>query len=174
MRPSSLPAAPAAIFTLGLLGAVLGAGSLSGCATGPSIPGTLVPDTRANRQIIEVCEKYRRALEDRDADVLLGMASPQYFEDSGTPKADDDYGYEGLKTILATRLSSLKAVRYNIQYRRVAFNPTANRVAVDIRYDASYQLATELGDRWERKQSEKRLELEFDKNRRAWLFTTGM
>ena len=164
MRPQKL-----LILLVGLSAAPLG-----GCATAPSIPGTLVPDTRPNRQIIEVCEKYRHALEDRDADILLSMASPQYFEDSGTPKAEDDYGYEGLKTIIATRLSALKAVRFNIQYRRVAFNTTGNRASVDIRYDASYQLLTELGDRWERKQSEKRLELEFDKNKRQWLFTTGM
>lgn len=165
---------PTSLVAVLALFAVTGISPLGGCATAPAIPGTLVPDTRANRQIIEVCEKYRRALEDRDADVLLGMASRQYFEDSGTPKAEDDYGYEGLRTIIATRLSSLKAVRYNIQYRRVAFNATGTRASVDIRYDASYQLLTELGDRWERKQSEKRLELEFDKDRRIWLFTTGM
>src|SRR5262245_44267384 len=157
-----------------LLLTVLCACTLGACAIAPVIPGTLVSDTRENRQIIEVVEKYRRALEDRDAEMLLSLASPQYFEDSGTPKAEDDYGYEGLKQIIATRLNALKAVRYSIQYRRVTFNPNATRVAVDIRYDASYQLLTELGDRWERKQSEKRLELEFDKNRREWLFTTGM
>ena len=149
--------------------AVLGA-----CAAAPVIPGTLVTDNRENRQIIEVCEKYRRALEDRDAEVLLSLAARTYFEDSGTPKAEDDYGYDGLKTILVTRLGALKAVRYNIQYRRVTLNTAGDHAAIDIRYDASYQLLTELGDRWERKQSEKRLELDYDRNKRQWLFTTGM
>jgi len=157
-----------------LLALSTAAAALGACAMAPAIPGTLVTDTRENRQIIEVCEKYRRALEDRDAEVLLSLASPTYFEDSGTPKADDDYGYDGLKTILATRLGALKAVRYNIQYRRVTLNQTGDHASIDIRYDASYQLLTELGDRWERKQSEKRLELDYDKNKRQWLFTTGM
>jgi hypothetical protein len=148
--------------------------SFAGCANLPAIPGTTVTDTRENRQVIEVCEKYRHALEDRDAETLLQLASPQYFEDSGTPKAEDDYGYDGLKQVINTRLQSLKAVRYNIQYRNVEYSPNRNHVNVDIRYDASYQLATELGDRWERKQSEKRMELEYDKAGHRWLFTTGM
>ena len=31
---------------------------------------------------------------------LLALAHPNYYEDSGTPKGDDDYGYEGLKEVL--------------------------------------------------------------------------
>ena len=149
---------------------------LSGCATAPRIPGTKVEDTRFNREPIEVCERYRHALEDRDAETLVQMASPNYFEDSGTPKAEDDYGYDGLKAVINARLVALKSVRYNVEYRNVLAKQQrakkGSRAAVDIRYDASFQLATELGDRWERKQNEKRLELEFDGNK--WLFVSGM
>jgi hypothetical protein len=153
-----------------LLAALCAAAAAAGCAAPRVIAGTQVTDTRLNRELLEVCERYRHALEDRDAETLYSLASPQYFEDSGTPKADDDYGYEGLKQVLNTRLAALKAVRYNIDYREIAVN--GNRAHVDIRYDASYQIATELGDRWERKQNEKRLELEF--NGKVWRFTAGM
>lgn len=143
---------------------------MAACATVPVIPGTTVADTQQNRTVIDVCEKYRQALEQRDAPTLLLLASPRYYEDSGTPKAQDDYGYEGLKKVLATRLEGLRTVRYTIDYRAVEVSGI--RAHVDIRYDASYQLATELGERWERKQSDKRLELEYDRGR--WLFTAGM
>ena len=156
------------------LAAALLVAALAGCLTPPSIPGTTVTDTIQNRSLVEVCERYRHALEDRDAETLLQLASTQYFEDSGTPKADDDYGYDGLKQIINTRLAALKAVRYSIQYRKISFSPIGDHAFIDIRYDASYQLLTELGDRWERKQSEKRLELEFDKSKRKWLFMSGM
>ena len=43
---------------------------------------------------------------------------------------------------------------------------------VDVRYDISFQLMTELGERWERKQSEKRIELVRDDSH--WLFVSGM
>jgi hypothetical protein len=136
----------------------------------PLIPGTRVPDTRANREILDVCERYRHALEDRDAATLLTLAHPNYYEDSGTPKGDDDYGYDGLREVLARRLAALRTLRYNIEYRKVEFE--GHRARVDIRYDASFQLATEMGDRWERKQNDKRIELENDGRR--WLIVSGM
>jgi hypothetical protein len=142
----------------------------SGCATFTVIPGTKVVDTKVNREILDICEKYRHALEDRDGATLLALASPNYYEDSGTPKGDDDYGYEGLKEVLQKRLAALRTVRYNIEYRKV--DVEGRRAKVDIRYDASFQIATEMGDRWERKQNDKRIELEHDGHR--WLILAGM
>ncbi|MCU1277701.1 MAG: hypothetical protein JWM53_1247, partial [bacterium] len=75
-----------------------------------------------------------------------------------------------LKDVLSKRLSALKTLRYNIEYRRVAIE--GPHAQVDIRYDASFQIATEMGDRWERKMNDKRLELENDGKR--WLFIAGM
>ena len=141
-----------------------------GCATVNTIPGTKVADTKANREILDVCERYRHAMEDRDAATLLSLAHPSYYEDSGTPLASDDYGYDGLKEVLQKRLSALKTIRYNIEYRHVAI--AGHHAQVDIRYDASFQLATEMGDRWERKMNDKRLELEHDGKR--WLIVAGM
>jgi hypothetical protein len=144
--------------------------SLGACAHARTIPGTLVIDTRENREILDICERYRHALEDRDGSQLLAIAHPQYYEDSGTPKADDDYGYEGLKEVLSKRLASVRAIRYNIEYRKI--DVSGKHAKVDIRYDASFQIATEMGDRWERKQNDKRIELENDGRR--WLIISGM
>jgi len=152
---------------LGLVGLMVMVG---GCATVNLIPGTKVPDSKANRELLDVCERYRHALEDRDAATLLSLAHPNYYEDSGTPKGDDDYGYEGLKEVLSKRLAALKTLRYSIEYRRV--NIVGHHAQIDIRYDASFQIATEMGDRWERKQNDKRIELENDGRR--WLIIAGM
>jgi hypothetical protein len=143
---------------------------VAGCATIAVIPGTKVADTKPNREILDVCEKYRHAMEERDGATLLALAHPNYYEDSGTPKGDDDYGYEGLKDVLARRLAAVRTVRYNIEYRKVEIE--GSRARVDIRYDASFQIATEMGDRWERKQNDKRIELEHDGKR--WLIVAGM
>jgi hypothetical protein len=142
----------------------------SGCATVNTIPGTKVPDTKMNREILDVCERYRHAMEDRDATTLLALAHPNYYEDSGTPSGQDDYGYDGLRDVLQKRMSALKTLRYNIQYRAIQVD--GHRAQVDIRYDASYQMATEMGDRWERKLNDKRIELENDGKR--WLIIAGM
>ena len=144
--------------------------ALSGCANYAVIPGTKVIDTKVNREILEVCEKYRRAMEEKDAPTLLALAHPNYYEDSGTPKGDDDYGYDGLKDVLQKRLGAVKTLRYAIEYRRVEVS--GHHAKVDIRYDASFQLATEMGDRWERKQNDKRIEMQNDGGR--WLIVAGM
>ncbi len=143
---------------------------LVGCADITVIPGTKVADSRINRELVDVCERYRVALEQRNAPALLALAHPNYYEESGTPKGDDDYGYEGLKQVLSSRMAALKTVRYNIEYRSI--DVQGNRARIDIRYDASFQIATPIGDRWERRQNDKRIELENDGQR--WLILAGM
>lgn len=149
-----------------LLAALLAAG----CASVQRIRGTGVTDTKLNRELVDLCERYRQALEAKDGAALLALAHPRYFEDSGTPKADDDYGYEGLKQVIGTRLRTLRSLRYNIEYRQITFD--GPRAQVQIRYDASYQIGTEIGDRWERKLSDKRIEFEQEQGR--WLIIAGM
>lgn len=144
--------------------------SASGCATIKPIPGTKIADTPLNRDVLTRMEEYRVALEQRDATKLLTMASPQYYEDAGTPAGSDDYGFPGLKRVLDQRLSALRWLRFLVRYRDIRID--GNRASVDIKYDISFQLMTDMGERWERKQSEKRLELIREENR--WMFLSGM
>jgi hypothetical protein len=150
------------------LGLGLGLAS-TGCATFRPIPGTKIADTPENRELLQRVEEYRVAMESRDASKLLTLAHPNYYEDSGTPTGSDDYGYPGLKRVLESRLGALRWLRYLIRYRDV--HVEVNRAWVDIRYDISFQLLTEMGEKWERRQNEKRLELVKDKDR--WLFVSG-
>lgn len=152
------------------LASLLSLSASSGCATLRAIPGTKIPDTPAHREVLSRLEEYRTALEQRDAPKLMAMASPSYFEDAGTPTGADDYGYPGLKRVLESRLGALRWLRYLIRYRDIRI--VGNRALVDIRYDISFQLMTELGERWERRQSEKRMELIYDDKR--WMFMAGM
>jgi hypothetical protein len=141
------------------------------CGTSQLIPNTNVPNTRENREIIAVVERYRRALESRDMVTLLALASPRYYEDSGTPKPDDDYGYEGLKRVIADRIARLKSVRYEMEYRNVEIK--GNHADVEVYIDASFQMATGTGqDQYKHFTEYNRLELEFDGRR--WLITRGM
>lgn len=155
---------------LALVGLAFSFAMAAGCASLQVIPGTKIPDTPAHREVLARVEEYRVALEKRDASKLLIMASPQYYEDSGTPSGADDYGYPGLKRILEQRLSALRWLRFLIRYRSIQIE--GNRASVELRYDISYQLMTEMGERWERKQSEKKLELIKEDGR--WMFLSGM
>jgi hypothetical protein len=112
----------------------------TGCTTG-RIPNTDVADTSWNRSVIAVCERYRHAVEARDVRTLLAMASPHYFEDAGSPRGEDDYGYEGLQRLLSVWVDEVRMVRYEIRYRRItASRDHPNHVMVDYTFSASYTL----------------------------------
>ena len=141
-----------------------------GCVKEKYIPYTRVIDTPQNREVLKVVEAYRLAMERKDAAALLTMASPDYFEDSGTPQADDDYGYEGLKQVLARRLTQVAQIRYSLQYMKIEVK---DKIAhVDVYIDGSFQINTPQGMKWDRKQEPHRMELIFDGKR--WLFRRGM
>ncbi|MCA9580650.1 MAG: hypothetical protein KC416_02575 [Myxococcales bacterium] len=127
-----------------------------GCG-GATIPNTDVEDTDDNREVLEFVEEYRKAVESRDVAELLALASPDYHDDSGTPAADDDVDYEGLKGRLQRWSEALLSVRYEIRYRRVSF--VRDRVLVDYTYTGSFKMKGPDGDRAERRLDENRLVL---------------
>lgn len=129
----------------------------AGCAA-RFIPNTTVEDNATNREIIEFCETYRHALEQRDIGALLAMASPRYYENGGTPEGDDDYDVGGLREMLGRTLPRVEAVRYEFRYRRIIFEE--ERVLVDYTYSGSYQVDSTVGPRWFRRVADNRLELE--------------
>src|SRR5687768_15754260 len=93
---------------------------LAACGGSSSnIPGTKVPDTGENRDIINAVENYRIAVERRAAAALLLMASKNYWEDAGTIGGSDDYGYDRLRELLTGRFQQGSELRYSVRYRRV-------------------------------------------------------
>src|SRR5919205_4472069 len=108
----------------------------AGCAHNDVSPGTNVVDTEVNRAIIKTVEDYRQSIELRDVDRLLMLASDKYSEDSGTPRTDDDYRYDGLKQVLTTRLSRVRSIRYTIDYRNVRMI-SATQAEVEVHLNGS-------------------------------------
>jgi hypothetical protein len=155
--------------TLSLL---LVAVALAAACSGRSryIRGTQIPDSADNREIINTIERYRLAVERRDAAALLAMASPRYWEDGGTAKADDDYGYEGLRTVLAASLPRVDDVRYSLRYVKIQRKGNVAQVFVYI--DGSYTLSTRRGTSRPDQKDPGQLVLERDGGK--WLFLSGM
>ena len=142
----------------------------SGCAHEEFFPGTTIVRSEQNRKIIETIEQYRRRMMERNIEGLLVLASPSYFEDSGTPRSDDDYGYEGLKQVLATKLRRVKSLRYEIEYRNIHVN--GKQAEVEVFVDGSFELAADSGDRYRRVNDYHRFLLEQRDDR--WKFVAGM
>jgi hypothetical protein len=104
-------------------------------ATAPAPPtSTTTPDE--HRDVVAFCERYRAALEARDAGALLALASPSYLDRAGTDDAADDVDHRGLRAHLSRTLSGVQDVRFEIRYQRITREP--GRVVVDIRISASF------------------------------------
>jgi hypothetical protein len=151
----------------------------AGCAAKVTyVPGTRIPYSDANKSVLDTVEQYRLAVERGDADGLMLMAAKQYWEDSGTPTGSDDYGYDGLRNVLLTRLGKASDIRYSMRYMEVRQTCTGSlhagcRAAVDVLIDASFTIADPLG-RPERPDKRDQNELVLEWDGRRWLFLSGM
>jgi hypothetical protein len=122
------------------------------------IPNTDVEDTSGNRKVIAFCEEYRHAVEDKDVNRLLGLASPRYFETGGNTSPDDDIDYDGLRDFLSSTFVKTQTIRYEIRYRKVTVNEN-KRVLVEFTYSASYRIPGLKGEEWKHTVADNRLEL---------------
>jgi hypothetical protein len=150
---------------------LLSAAASGGCAHQEYFPNSTIPKTEENGKIIETVEQYRRKLLERNVEGLLLLASDRYFEDSGTPRSDDDYGYEGLKSMLGKRLARVNSMRYEIEYRSIKRNGT--RAEVEVFLDGSFELTAKSGDRYRRVNDFHRFVLERH-GPEKWQFLSGM
>ncbi len=145
-------------------------GGAGACAHTDYFPGTTILRNEDNIKIIETVEQYRRRMLEHNVEGLLVLASQTYFEDSGTPRSDDDYGYEGLKQVLQTKLKLVKSLRYEIEYRNI--NVNGKQAEVEVFLDGSFELAAEAGDRYRRVNDYHRFVLEHENDQ--WKFVRGM
>lgn len=110
----------------------------SGCKSQPTIPGTEIPDTDANRDILHTLEKYRVSFVRRDAAGVMTTAHPTYFDTAGTDDPSDDLEYKELAPALRERMAQLESVRFTIDYLEV--DVVKDRAVVKVWVDASFRL----------------------------------
>jgi hypothetical protein len=158
--------------------ALLGLVTVVACAHDRAyIAGTRIPENQLNQSLLGALEDYRHAMERGDAKGLVLMASPKYSEDSGTPTVIDDYGFDGLQGVLATRFQQARDLRYSMKY--VAVKPSCDELQpgclakVDVLIDASFTITDARGQsRRLDKRDQNQLVLEYSGT--AWQFLSGM
>jgi hypothetical protein len=101
---------------------------------GEYVPNTTVCDNAMTREVLAFCERYRHAMEARDAPGHIALASPRY--------RDADVDYAQLEATLGTLMQKAQSIRYEIRYRSVTVQP-GGTIAVEYNYAAAYQFGTE-------------------------------
>jgi hypothetical protein len=162
-----------------LLALTLALAACGGRQKSERIGGTRIANDETNKKIIETLEAYRVAVEDRDAEKLILMASPKYWEDRGTIESSDDYDREGLRTALQGRFQLASEIRYSMRYDKIRrlcpgddLEPGC-RAHVEVQIDASYTVPDARGEPLRRdKRDQNELVLEWTGEK--WLFVSGM
>ncbi len=145
--------------------------ALGGCNKQNMIPNTKIADTSQNRDIIEVVENYRKAMERLDAASILSFAHPTYLDNSGTPEGSDDLDYQGLKKVLTNRFKRTKKIHYRIEYQEI--HVKGNEAEVDAYIDATFVYEEpKANPRWRRLTDYNRFRLLRDGA--SWRFISGL
>jgi len=136
------------------------------------IPGTKVPDTKENREIAELVQRYRLAVERRDIDALREMVSRRYYSNAGTTGDNsDDYGYDYLESKIFPMLrDDIKQVQFYIFLKRIYFE--GDRAFAEFEYYYKFFYMDGGKERWFAKSDHARLE--FAKEDNVWRIVGGM
>ncbi len=122
------------------------------------IQNTDVPDSGDNRRIVDFCEGYRKAVEEKNIGLILKMTHPAYHEDGGNNDGTDDLDYNGFKEYLTTTFAKTESIRHEVRYRRVSVTPT-QRFLIDYTFTATFKIPGIKGDEWKNIVADNRLEL---------------
>lgn len=136
-----------------------------------TIAGTQVQDTAANRQVYATLMQAREALERRDAEALLALISPRYFEDNGTPDPHDDYGYLELREkLVGQALKTAQDVSVSMQVYDIAVD--GDHAWADLRYTSRVRLELPGGRLWDSHRDFDRIE--FVRENGRWCIVRGL
>lgn len=109
----------------------------TGCAH-RTLPGTEIPDTADTRAVVDVVKAYREALEQKDADRILGLLSEDFRDTVGTGTPSDDLHYRDMKTVLPARLAQVDTLRASFNIRSIEVEGEIAEVVYH--FETEYQL----------------------------------
>lgn len=134
------------------------------------IPNTEILDNDFNRDVLSFCERYRHGVEDMNSGLLLSLASPRYFDNSGTPTGDDDVDKAGLEDVLNARFAPIQSIRLEMIYRAIFEENSV--IHVEYTYTMSFQYTIDGETKWKNHTGDNRLDLERTED--GFLVLSGM
>jgi ketosteroid isomerase-like protein len=158
---------PSGSLIRGLAWAAL-AGSVA-CAHA-KIPETQLDDTPENREVLDVMSAYQRAFEGRNADKILELISPTFYEDNGNTDVADDYDRGGLADSLRKEFERTKKVQLELRIDDIQVDD--GQASAFVFYTLRAQNDFPAGEKWQTTTDRARVQLEKQDGR--WLIRSGI
>jgi len=151
-------------------GAVLAAAAAASlaCSHGGTIEGTRIPDDPETQAVLQVFVRYKRGLEARDANALLQLAAPDYYDTSAGEAPTD---YEGLKIKLPQTFEKVSGLKIEATVRDVEVKGQEARI--DYYQVLHFAIRTPTGtERWRSLSDDARMKLV--KRGGEWKIASGL
>jgi hypothetical protein len=152
------------------LSAVLLAAAAAAACSPRLLPGTDIREDRDTRAIYDQIQAYRDALQRRDAQAILAMVAPDYFDTAGTPEPEDDVNRDILAQRLPADLEKVDAMKLDVTIRKIQVQK--DRAVAEVFYDGWYRVKTPGGIVPRRDSDIQQLRLR--KIEQRWYFTGGL
>ncbi len=133
------------------------------------LQGTEIRDTPDTRAIANQLEAYREAMEKRDAQAVLALAAPNYFDNAGTPEPGDDVDRAGLEQRLQD-LNKITTLRLQLTIRDIQAKDDKGQA--EVFFDQYYRVETPNGPVARHDADVHRMTLQ--KLDGVWKFTSGL
>jgi hypothetical protein len=111
----------------------------TGCSV-HKIPGTDLDDNDDTRAILDVMERYRTAVEQKDAQTLIGLVSESFKDDGGSTDPEDDLSYKDLYTKLPARLEKLEDIRLELNVKKIEFTEDLSGARATYTYTETFRM----------------------------------
>jgi len=148
---------------------LLAAAALVACAHN-KIPGTDVDATPENRAVLQVLANYKQAMEARDANALLSLAAPGYFDKGDPTRPADPHDLEGLRRAVPRDFNGVRALKLDIDVRNLKVD--GDRAQVDFFGVMRYAVAVPNGEKWFTESDDQRMK--FVKVDGDWKISSGL
>jgi len=142
---------------------------LAAC-THNTIPGTNVPDEPQNRAVLQVLANFKQAMENRDADALLALAAPGYFDKGDPSRPTDPHDLAGLRRSVPKDFNGVRSLKLDIDIRNVKIE--GDSAQVDYFGVMRYAIAVPNGEKWFSESDDQRMK--FVKIDGDWKISSGM
>ena len=142
---------------------------MAACA--PSlIPGTQIDDRPENRATLQVLSDYKRAAEALDAEAVLALAAPDYFDSGASSRSKRSVNYAALQEQIPAEFRRLKALRMDITVKNARVE--GDKAQIDYFVVLHYSIALPSGDKWMSESDDARLSLAKEDGK--WKVTAGL
>ncbi|MFL5322258.1 MAG: DUF4440 domain-containing protein [Myxococcaceae bacterium] len=114
---------------------------MTGCAH-RQIPGTDIDDNDDTRSIIGVMMQYKSAMEARDANAVIALASESFHDEGGTGTPADDLDYKGLRDVLPKRLAKVDELKLEMTVKKIVVNEQDDTALATYYFNTTFRIPT--------------------------------